>query len=246
MTYLSTVLADNPSFLWLLNESSGTVVNDSTANAVPGTYTGGVTLSQPGPVGIGNAAKFDGSTGFAFLNTGIASVAVFSVEFWFQSAANLVGMAGFSGAQGASASNDRAAYLNAAGAAGDYIFNSVAGQNTVSASGGYNNSRWHHFVSTVSNTTGFNVYVDAVETAGTNLTPSASYTGFWLVGCTGGTSTNGGPTLTRFFNGSLSAFAFYSGVALTPTQVTNHFNAAPQPPPVTSTSWSVPLFTGRT
>ena len=59
--YRTTVLADTPRGYWRLGEASGTVAADETATS-NGTYTGGVTLAQPGAItGDANtAARFDG------------------------------------------------------------------------------------------------------------------------------------------------------------------------------------------
>jgi hypothetical protein len=38
MTYESTVLADSPSFLWMLQETSGTTASDASPNGFAGTY----------------------------------------------------------------------------------------------------------------------------------------------------------------------------------------------------------------
>jgi signal peptidase len=45
--YAEQVLADNPASYWRLGEAGGTSMADVTG-ANPGTYTGGVTLGQPG------------------------------------------------------------------------------------------------------------------------------------------------------------------------------------------------------
>jgi hypothetical protein len=64
--YLALQLADGAVCCWPLNESSGTVAVDYSANGLNGTYYGGVSLSQPGPAPDGSAkvASFDGVSGF--------------------------------------------------------------------------------------------------------------------------------------------------------------------------------------
>src|SRR6185369_12380878 len=57
--YAAAVLADAPRAYWRLGETAGTIALDA-AGADPGTYTGGVTLRQPGalPADVDTAAAF--------------------------------------------------------------------------------------------------------------------------------------------------------------------------------------------
>lgn len=86
MGYKATVLADSPFTYLRLNETSGTVAADSSGNGHNGTYSGGVTLNQPGAVteAGARAAKLDGSTGFISLpSTGVPTGnAAFTQELW--------------------------------------------------------------------------------------------------------------------------------------------------------------------
>jgi hypothetical protein len=65
-SYSSEVLADSPSAYWRLGESSGTTVVDETG-ANPGTYTGGVTLGQPGALqgSLNTSVSLDGVNDYA-------------------------------------------------------------------------------------------------------------------------------------------------------------------------------------
>jgi hypothetical protein len=49
-TYPATVMADNPAAYWQLDETSGTVANDSSGNGSNGNYLAGVTLGSPGAI----------------------------------------------------------------------------------------------------------------------------------------------------------------------------------------------------
>ena len=58
MSYLATCLADSPSLLWLLNDTTGTTAADSSGNGHTGTYTvvgaGSYTLNETNaPWGLG-------------------------------------------------------------------------------------------------------------------------------------------------------------------------------------------------
>jgi hypothetical protein len=64
--YSNEVMADNPIGYWRFSEAAGTAAADSSGNGNNGTYSGGVTLGQPGlpPAVPGDtAALFDGSSG---------------------------------------------------------------------------------------------------------------------------------------------------------------------------------------
>jgi hypothetical protein len=69
-----------------LDETSGTVANDSSGNNNHGTYVGGVTLSAPGAAGgTSTAADFDGTTGHVNINASMSLDALldnFSVAAW--------------------------------------------------------------------------------------------------------------------------------------------------------------------
>lgn len=87
MTYASIILADNPQAYYRLDESSGTVANDLTANAYNGTYSGsGVTLGQVGALLKSNdaAVLFDGVAGNVALPAGLspAGYSAITVEAW--------------------------------------------------------------------------------------------------------------------------------------------------------------------
>lgn len=87
--YKATVLADSPVGYWRLGEASGTNAADSSGNGNTGTYTGGVTLGQPGaiqadPDGLVNAAAlFDGSSGYVQGPTAPVFTSAITAEGWF-------------------------------------------------------------------------------------------------------------------------------------------------------------------
>ncbi len=64
ITFATEVLADGPIGFWRLGEAPGTAsAADASGNANNGTYSGGITLGQPGFHGGDTAALFDGATG---------------------------------------------------------------------------------------------------------------------------------------------------------------------------------------
>src|ERR1700677_1778737 len=83
MTYQSTVLADSPTFLWLLNETSGTTAADASGNGNAGAYTGGCTLGLSAPSGVTTrAGALARSTGHILNYFGSFQTNV-SAEVWF-------------------------------------------------------------------------------------------------------------------------------------------------------------------
>ena len=63
ISFESAVLADLPIAYWRFGETDTTTAMDSSGNGHHGTYTGGVTLGQPGIGGGDTAALFDGKSG---------------------------------------------------------------------------------------------------------------------------------------------------------------------------------------
>lgn len=86
-------LGSNPLAYWRLGEASGITAADSKkvslpSSRIPGTYTGGVTLAQPGALigGGDTAAHFDGSSGFVTAGSESAFdfTRALSVEAWIK------------------------------------------------------------------------------------------------------------------------------------------------------------------
>lgn len=74
------ILSRNPIGWWRLNETSGTVANDSSGNGNHGTYQSGVTLGQSGP---GSDYAMDVGTGYMDMSTfSIPGSTPHTLEFW--------------------------------------------------------------------------------------------------------------------------------------------------------------------
>ena len=66
-SYISSVLANSPQGFWPLSETSRTTAYDLSGNNNNGTYTGGYTQGESGPISnhnLGNSTLFNGSTGY--------------------------------------------------------------------------------------------------------------------------------------------------------------------------------------
>lgn len=84
MSYASEVLADSPVSYWRLAETVGTTATDEQAT-YNGTYTGGYTLAQTGPVPSGSAVALNGTSGY--INTSASPLDTigtgdFTLEAW--------------------------------------------------------------------------------------------------------------------------------------------------------------------
>ena len=86
-SYPAAVLADSPYFFYRLNESSGSVIHDSSPNGYNATLQGGVTLGQPSLLAgdTGTGALFDGSSGYLLAHAPKPKnwAAGISFDFWF-------------------------------------------------------------------------------------------------------------------------------------------------------------------
>ncbi len=235
LTYQQTVLNDNPSFLWPLNDT-GATANDASPNGFNGMYEPGTTQGAPGPFSGQTATSFDGSTGLVTSDNEVAAPQVFSVEGWFKTTTDDGGkLIGFGNKQtGLSSGYDRHIYMMNDGQLVFGIFNSK--NVTIETPNTYNDGAWHYLVGTYSSSSGtLAFYVDG-RLIGTNTASSAQGgNGYWRVG---GDNLNGwnldpwgsnsqGTTQPHsyYFNGTIADVAVYP-VALSASQVTAHYAAA--------------------
>jgi large repetitive protein len=248
LSYEQTVLNDHPSFLWQLNETSGTTAADASPNGFSGIYEPGTTQGAAGPFPGQTATGFDGQSGIVTSANAVASPGpqTFSVEAWFKTTTNDGGkIVGFGSSQtgGSSANNnaspgsgnyDRHIYMMNDGQLVFGVYNS--GVQTIETPNAYNDGQWHYVVGTLG-PSGMAMYVDG-HLIGTNSTTTPqAYTGFWRVG---GDNLNGwnldpwgsnsqGTTQPHsyWFSGTIADVAVYP-VALSASQVGAHYAAALQ------------------
>lgn len=239
-TYNQTVLSNSPSFYWPLNDT-GSTATDASPNGVNGTYSGGVTQGQPGPLTGSTATTFDGNTGNVGSQNAVPGPQTFSIEGWFKTTANTGGkLIGFGNNQtGLSGNYDRHIYMMNDGQLVFGVYNSA--EVTIETPNVYNDGQWHYVVATYDATnTGspnMTLYVDG-QLIGTTSTSSAqAYSGYWRVG---GDNLNGwnldpwgsnsqGTTqpASYYFNGTIADVAVYP-TALTAAQISAHYAAALQ------------------
>ena len=232
-TYQQTVLADNPSFLWPLNDSGGTAA-DASGNGVTGVYEPGTTQGASGPFTGSTATGFDGNTGLVTSANPVTGPQAFSAELWFKTTTTNGGkLIGFGNNQTGSSSNyDRHIYMMNDGQLTFGVWNNQTV--TVETPNTYNDGAWHYVVATYDTSGTLTFYVNG-RLIGTNSTSTAqAYNGYWRVG---GDNLNGwnldpwgsnsqGTTQPHsfYFNGTIADAAVYP-TALSAAQVAAHYAA---------------------
>lgn len=225
MTYFSAVLADSPSFLWELQETSGTTAVDS-ANANAGTYTGTYTLGAGGPANVAaNAVTMSdlANAGYVMSAASFADpLTTFSFECWFQTTVSWA-YGGFI------ASHGQETFSVAMQSNGYLVIGLWTGAATVSAvtTTAYNDGAWHHLAVTYSTSAGMILYVDTINAASfVSANPPAGGNSNWYVGGLNTGNPLGGSGYGTWCGvGNYCAAAVYPA-ALTSTQVSNHYAAA--------------------
>ena len=180
--YGQAVTASSPTIYWRLDEATGRMVIDTTANGNYGTYaTSGVTYNQPGAVAGSAGVALNGSSGWLGGQTAFVNPTVYTEEIWFTSTSTRGGrLMGFgNSATGTSTSNDRVLFLTNTG---QIVFGTYTGvENRITTGASYNNGAWHHVVAT-QGAAGMQLYVDGVLVGALPQTGAQNYTGYWRVG----------------------------------------------------------------
>jgi concanavalin A-like lectin/glucanase superfamily protein len=220
MTYQSTVLTDSPTFLWLLNETSGTSAADATGNGNIGGYTGGFTLGQSAPSGVTTfSVALDGSSGHVLNYFGSFQTNV-SAEVWFNTTSANGGALLFYWLS-------FGVYLNNSGNVIASILDGASARTYCTSPLAYNNGSWHHMVATYSTaTSNLLLYIDGAQVASLNDTNGISNTGNNTVNAGDDNQLVAFPVVpnSTYLAGSLCAAAVYP-TALSAARVLAHYNA---------------------
>lgn len=215
-------------FAYRLNEATGSAfAGDFSNNNTPGTYRGqmtGDTAAKPAcPRDAGGAYTLNGSTSYVSTPTYRASGNTFSIEVWFKTSTGGGKLIGFGNAStGTSTIYDRHLYLTDTG---QVVFGVYPNQvKTVVSPLSYTDGTWHHAVATLSGA-GMNLYIDAQKVATDPATTTGqSYAGYWRIGYDNLAGWGATQPANFYYKGSLRFAAAYTA-ALTPGQVTTHYNA---------------------
>jgi PKD repeat protein len=229
---------------WRLDESGGTLAQDSSLSDNPGTISGGVTYGVTGvPADTGHAMQFNGSDGMVVSRNAVTDPRNFSLETWFKTTTDQGGkLIGFGNEQTGTSSNyDRHVYMNRNGTLAFGVWTGQA--NLVTSAASYNDGLWHHLVATQSTTDGLNLYIDGASVGTNPQTDAQVYTGYWRVG--GDTNWGDGGA---YFNGALDEVAVYPSVLSSQT-VADHYSlgstgAVPNQAPTASFSSVMDHLTG--
>lgn len=235
-TYVNTIMADGPNAYWRLGETSGSVMVDSTNDANNGGYTGGVTLNQPGAiVGDSNGAiALDGSTGYgrAPSSSTLNITGAISVEAWVKWSGTPSTQDLISKGDGASDSGSAYALAYVSGCAGCGLgFYTFVGNTYACAcqTGTLPAGQWFHLVGTRTATGQLGFYLNGA------LVASASDGGGALntVPSGVGVGASGSGTGSSLYpaNATLDEAAIYP-TALSAAQVSNHYQASGNAPPL--------------
>ncbi|WP_408898857.1 signal peptidase I [Nocardioides sp. R1-1] len=227
--YSAEVLADDPSFYYLLDEASGSTAADASGRDRRGTLSGIAGYRAPGalPRNFGYAMSL-GTTG-RVVSGGPAQwdPTTFTLELWFRTTSRAGGkLVGFESAQGdTSALYDRQVTLRTDGRLVYGDWNAVQIR-TITSPATYNDGQWHHLVLTAvpaGNQQQSTMYVDGVAVATGTTTRTTSYSGWWRVGH-GKVRTSLGLTTSAGFPGEVDQVAVYPS-ALTGARVRAHYAA---------------------
>jgi len=237
ISYQSAVLYGKPSFLWLLDQTSGRVAVDSSPHHFNGIYKWGTTLRVPGPIpGVkATATAFNGRWGLVTSASQVTSPGTFSIEAWFKTTTNTGGkIVGFGSKQtGRSSIYDRQIYMMNDG---QLVFGMATPQReAIETPNVYNDGQWHDVVATFhagASSSTMTLYVDGRQAATQAAGVPSSYAGYWRVGgdnlsgwnldywghdSQGGTEPN-----SYYFRGSIGDVAVYP-YAMAGARVAAHY-----------------------
>ena len=208
---------------WMLNESSGTAVADSSGNG-----RNGITVNSPVWTAgkLNNCLNFNGTNQYVNCNS-IASferTQAFSIETWIKTATNNVGMI-CAKAVDATTYRGYALYIDT----GKLVFylisdNTIGNQITVNTTATINDNNWHHVVLTYngsSNASGIIIYKDGVSVPLTTTSNALSATIVNAASFTIGARNSG---VSSYITGNLDELLVYDKV-LSLSEVTFRYNS---------------------
>ena len=179
-SYQSAVLANSPIGFFTLGETTGTTAYDLSGNNNNGTYTGGYTQGELGPISnhnLGNATLFNGSTSYVNLPQNITNNNLYSNETfsaWFKTTSDGVILGNQSTTVGSTpGSYNNLLYIGTNGYLCGAIYPPAGFCNSTSV----NDGKWHNIVLTSSTTSGQSLYLDGtlVNTAGNSSVYTTPY-----------------------------------------------------------------------
>ena len=234
LTYSETVLLDSPTAFYLMDETSGATAADTSGNGYNATIQGGVTLNvSTGLTGIPKAMTFNGSTGVIYSPNNAAFTkspdTAWSVDWWFKTTdTNLDNLKNHFSIRDNNA-NDAGTLVQAfqsynnAGYVIGSSFASGSGRVNLETTSNVSNGSWHYAALTAVSGGAFKFYIDGTEVASSSTTRRSTNSGN-NYSLSIGANRVGASSWQQFFDGSLTAVAFYS-TTLSGSSVSAHYSA---------------------
>lgn len=249
--YGLSVFDDNPDFFWRLNETSGTVANDTSWSVNNGTYAGEKTMGRTGMMSGSNAVLLPQPVTGGFLGIGnkdggnvvavnpVTNPRVFTQEVWLKTTATsggrIMGL-GTSSGVGTSNSYDRHMQLLNDGRVMFGVYPSA--EVRINSTTAVNDGQWHHLVSSLG-PDGMKLYIDGKLEASDPNTGAENYTGYWKLG---GDKVWSGSSNNYLTSAEFDEAAVYSRV-LSLGEVQDHFASSGRQdlntPPVSAFTFEV-------
>ena len=223
LAYFQVVAMDMPQAYWRLDEPVGsTTAHDATGNGHDGTYTGGVTLAQPGAIAndADTAVTFDGASGYVDVKNSFAfaGMSAFTLEAWVKPTTLDANFHSWMGRNdGQPPTEGYLAYTDPSGPF--FVVERIDSTTKVFANGSIAPAAatWAYVVITYQSGTGPNVWVNGQIGTGSSTDVSlAGATSDFVIG-----AENGG--LTSWWLGEIDEVAVYA-YALSQMQIQNHYN----------------------
>ena len=226
-SYQSAVLANSPAGIWPLSETTGTTAYDISGNNNNGTYTGGYTQGELGPISnsnLGNSTLFNGSTSYVNLPQNITNNNSYPNETfsaWFKTTSDGVILGNQNTTVGVNSSTyNNLLYIGTNGSLCGAIY-APAG---ICSTNSVNDGKWHNAVLTPG-PSGQDLYLDGTLVANTTTISSTTSTPYNQIGVGySGNWTNGNGGWF-YFKGEISNVSIFHSV-LTQTQIQTMFNDA--------------------
>ena len=228
--YKTEALSDSPLGLWMLDDLSGTVCDDS-AGSYDLTYVNSPRLNCLGasfniPTSVEWAGTDQRATTTDSATYNAAASSAWSMEAWIAWTSTSLTLSFLTVRNSNGNANEITGILIAnfatAGTLTAFTWNAAnTASITVTSGGGYNDGKWHHVVATAASGGSMILYVDGVNVGSSAAGRNATATNRSV---TIGANRTTGNTFLQFFPGYLAGCAYYS-TALSATVVTDHYNA---------------------
>ncbi len=227
--YEDAVDADDPTYHWPLDETSGATVYDH-VGFTDLTLGAGTTRGSAGIVTGSTATTFGGSSTSFAATPSTVGPDTYTAEAWIRTTSTTGGkILGFgNSATGSSSNYDRHVYMDNAGRI--WFGNHPGAVRTVNSSASFNDGEWHHVAATLG-AGGMTLYVDGkVVGTRTDTTSGQPFTGVWRIG---GDNLGGWPSQpsSSAFTGDIAHVAIYP-TALTRPQIAAHYAATGRTSPL--------------